>query len=181
MLAVIQSAVHLAYDYDTIRLPVQKPYSETTNNPHNAILSPRDLLRKDLPQRAMAGVIRCLALAVLGPLVYSLFLRRMVWEWTSFAVRASGYIPKSSLTPPSSPPYRFSLIGRSIVSAYLLLILWETASVAFEAFFAQEPLKSGWPLTNECKDQNGTLLTGLKSKRDIPKVVLPILSPAQNR
>lgn len=175
LLAVIQSLVHLVYDYDQIRLPAPKPYSKSpSRGPDNAVLSPRERLRSDLPQRAQAAVLRCLALAVLGPLVYSLFLRRMVWEWTSFAVRVSNYIPKSSSAPPSTPPYRFPLIVRSVLSGYLLVILWETAAVAFEAFFAQEPLKSSVPLTNDCRDQNGTLLTGLKSKREIPQVVHPV-------
>lgn len=49
------------------------------------------------------------------------------------------------------------------------MFTWETTSFFFSAFLSEEPLKKDQPLSAGSKDPNGTLLTGLKAKRDVVK------------
>ena len=172
MLAAVQSWVHLVCDYDKIVMRVSSPHpTDPSGGRDLAVPSPQQRMRRTLPHRAQLGFLRCLSLAVVGPVVYSIFFRRTVWSWTSFFVRISGYIPRSPSEPPSTPPYQFSLLVRLVAACFLLVMLWETAAATFEAFFAQEPVRNFVPLTNRCRDQNGALLTGLKSKRYVSKVI----------
>ncbi len=50
------------------------------------------------------------------------------------------------------------------------MIMWEFANAAFGVFVSQEPLKKGRPLTDDTKDSNGSLLAGLKAKKNFPRV-----------
>lgn len=49
------------------------------------------------------------------------------------------------------------------------MLTWETTSFFFSALLSQEPLKKGMPLSTGSKDPNGTLITGLRAKRDVVK------------
>ncbi len=49
------------------------------------------------------------------------------------------------------------------------MFTWETTSFFFSTFLCQEPLKKDQPLSAGSKDSNGTLITGLKAKRDVVK------------
>jgi nucleoporin NDC1 len=57
-----------------------------------------------------------------------------------------------------------------LVEGTLLVALWQFVNTAFDLYIAQEPLKSNQPITSESKDPNGTLLNGLKSKKEAVKV-----------
>ncbi len=49
--------------------------------------------------------------------------------------------------------------------------MWMLGNSAFSIFLVKEPLKNGKPLTSEAKDQNGSLLNGLKSKKPVIKAL----------
>lgn len=49
------------------------------------------------------------------------------------------------------------------------MLCWQTANLFFSIFIGKEPLKRGQPLTSEAKDPNGSLLTGLKGKKEAVK------------
>ncbi|KAI9848179.1 MAG: hypothetical protein M1837_000853 [Sclerophora amabilis] len=170
MLAVMQSCIHLMRDYDCVELPVPKGASSSSQalRAQSAAL-PLDVLRNTLPRRGQASLLRCLSLIILGPIIYSLFLRRTTWSWTLFFAKIFWNLPRSSSTPPSLPPYHISLIYRSVTSGFLLVLLWEITNLTFNAYLAQEPLKRERPLTDDSRDPNGSLLTGLNAQRDVPK------------
>ncbi len=117
-----------------------------------------------------AAVILSMSMIVTGPVIYSLVIRETAWNWTLFFAKLLWKLPRSS-NPPDVPPYHISLILRSVFAGFLLVLLWEVSNVVFGAYVAQEPLKKGHPLTDDSKDPNGSLLTGLKAKKDVPKVI----------
>ncbi|KAI9887626.1 MAG: hypothetical protein M1823_000610 [Watsoniomyces obsoletus] len=170
-LAFFQSFVHLINDYDRISLPVPKPSSKSPADPITyRSSSPYDQILRGLLRRVPAGLFRCLSMVIFGPIIYSLFFRRMIWDWTFTFVKPFLGLPRSSALLPSYPPfYSMWLIIRLVCGSFMLVFLWEASVVAFEATFAQEPLKQDIPLTTTSKDPNGTLVTGLKSKRDVPQ------------
>lgn len=57
-----------------------------------------------------------------------------------------------------------------ITEGTLLVVLWEFVNKTFDVYIAQEPLKNDLPITNDSTDPNGSLLNGLKSKKDTVRV-----------
>ena len=170
-LALMQSCLHLYYDYDRVHLPVTKIKPESTSHQHpHIVVQPLAQLKERLPLLMQRAIPRALLIIVLGPVVYSLFVRRIAWSWSMFFAKMFWNIPKS-LEPPKMPPYHISILFRSITSSFLLIVLWELSNAAFEAYVAQEPLKMDRPLTADSRDPNGSLLTGLKAKKEVPRVL----------
>lgn len=170
----MQSCLHLYYDYDRVHLPVTKTQPEGASDqlPH-IVVPPLAQLRARLPFLMQRAIPRALLIIVLGPIVYSLFIRRMAWSWSMFFAKLFWNIHKSS-EPPKMPPYHISILFRSITSSFLLIVLWEISNATFEAYVAQEPLKMDRPLTADSRDPNGSLLTGLQAKREVPRVCFPV-------
>ncbi|KAI9828562.1 MAG: hypothetical protein M1819_006554 [Sarea resinae] len=169
VLAVLQSGLHLYYDYDRVLIPTVKPKpSSATEQNATALTPPLTQIRSALPKLAQTSVFRALIVVMLGPIIYPLFMRQTAWNSTLLIAKVLWALPKSS-SPPKIPPYHISLLWRSLVSGSLLMFLWAISNAIFSAYVAQEPLKKGRPLTDESKDPNGSLLNGLKAKREIPK------------
>jgi len=173
-LALMQTCLHLYYDYDRVHLSVTKTKSESGSDqgPH-IVVPPLVQLRARLPLLMQQAIPRALLVVILGPVVYSLFVRQMAWSWSMFFAKMFWNIPKS-MDPPKMPPYHISILFRSFTSSFLLIVLCETSNATFEAYVAQEPLKMDKPLTADSRDPNGSLLTGLKAKREVPRVCLPL-------
>ena len=57
----------------------------------------------------------------------------------------------------------------TIMTGFLLSFTWEACSLLFITYLGREPIKKDKPLSAASKDPNGTLLNGLKAKRDIVK------------
>lgn len=78
--------------------------------------------------------------------------------------------PRSAADPPGViPDLGFGLLIRTAISGALLTFCWQFANLFFSMFISKEPLKLGQPLTAEAKDPNGSLLTGLKAKKETVK------------
>ncbi|KAI9716006.1 MAG: hypothetical protein M1812_005640 [Candelaria pacifica] len=105
---------------------------------------------------------------IVGPIIYSVFIRETAWNWTLFFAKLLWRLPQSS-NPPTVPPYHISFIVRSVFAGFLLVLLWEVSNTVFGAYVAQQPLKKGHPLTDDSRDPNGSLLTGLRAKKDVLK------------
>ena len=166
----MQSCLHLFYDYDRVHIPVTKTKPQTASDQPSAIaVQPLAQLRTKLPHLVQVAIPRALSIMILGPIVYSLFVRRMAWSWSLFLARIFWNLPKGS-EPPKIPPYHISVLFRSVTASLLLIILWEFSNATFEAYVAQPPLKIDRPLTADSRDPNGSLLTGLKAKKEVAKV-----------
>ena len=169
MLAIVQSFLHIYYDYDEVILPTQKIRNPTSiKDPHRAI-SPLMQLRKTIPSLWQGAVARTCATSLLGPVFYAVFIRRTAWTWTLYFARLVWDVPRAS-EPARIPPYHISLILRSATSGFLLITLWELSNAVFTSYVSQEPLKGGNPLTDDSGDPNGSLLNGLKAKKELSKV-----------
>jgi nucleoporin NDC1 len=192
LLGLIQATRHLAVDYDQIAIPTwiddaasQKPEQASSgSNASASLLSKLPPTLQLLAGRSTGIAHRALKLTVVGILfvtlpVYFLVLRRTVWSWTYMVGRAF-----YGQLPPSAPPTGLLNFGRlawqAFFGAFLLALLWEFSNATFAVYVAQPPLKKGQPLTNEIKDvrgvllhrskdPNGSLITGLKSKREVPR------------
>lgn len=170
MLALVQTGVHLAHDYDRVDMPAHKTDKHNTSRkPEEAAVEAPTPGKKVLSQ--MQGVfMRCftrnLVLSIVAPNIYSIFIRRTAWSYTMmFAKHFLFYnLPKSSALP-SIGPFHSKLMLRAFCGGLLLSLMWEIANLVFSTYVAQEPLKNDRPITYESKDPNGSLLTGLNGKK----------------
>jgi len=169
MLATTQALIHLYYDYDKVVLPISKLRAEGPADKPTDVEPPTARVKRDLPVAMRSSIARAVATSIVGPFVYALLVRPFAWPWSLYLARLFWSIPKDS-APPRFPPYHISLILRSATAGVLLLCLWDLSNAAFSAFVAQEPLKNGKPLTDDSRDPNGSLLNGLKSKKEAPRV-----------
>jgi nucleoporin NDC1 len=169
ILAATQALMHLYYDYDIVVLPIPKLKAGGSVDKPTDVEPPTARLKRDAPVALRSSIARAVATSIVGPFVYALLIRPFAWPWSLYLARLFWSIPKDS-APPRFPPYHISLILRSATAGMLLLCLWDLSNEAFSAFVAQEPLKKGRPLTDDSRDPNGSLLNGLKSKKEAPRV-----------
>lgn len=168
MLAILQAALHLYVDYDWIFLPLTGEITGVHQRPLLAV-PPVTQLKEAAPSLIRRVIIRSVLIALLGPFVYAIFIRRTAWRWALSCARMFWDMPAAAEMS-YIPPYHITLIIRSAVSSAFLVLLWESSNALFSAYVAQEPLTDGALLTDGSNDPNGSLLTGLKSNKDVVKV-----------
>ncbi|KAF2872410.1 nucleoporin protein Ndc1-Nup [Massariosphaeria phaeospora] len=173
-LAIAQATVHLWKDYDKINVPGLKPKKErkeespATESAARSVKLSRELVQKVIPVGAQIGIVVSVTLLA-GTAVYFAVLRNYIWDWHyGFAKRLVSLSRTSK--PTGLVPY-LPLVGMFLVQGTLLTTLWEFANKTFDLYVSQEPLKKDNPITNDSKDPNGSLLNGLKSKKDDVKAI----------
>ncbi|KAF6816806.1 nuclear envelope protein [Colletotrichum sojae] len=161
--AVVQSLFHFHYDEDKIIIDVSrrengdpKSTGDTSATLKNVVSEIPAILSQAV-QRALTDILVCF-------LAYFLFLRSWTWGWALVFLRPFYNLPKTNMLPPGQPADVY-LVWRCFSAGFLLYSIWKTANHAFSTFMVKEPLKNGKPLTSESKDPNGSLLSGLKSKK----------------
>lgn len=171
MLAFLQAVLHLCYDYDRAFLPTADCKAKNRSNYRaHIVLAPIEQLKIAAPSLVQRVLLRATLAAISGPFIYATFIRRTAWGWALFLARMLWDMP-AAVDLSYMPPYHISLLLRSLGSGFLLILLWESSNTIFSAFVAQEPLKNGQPLTDESRDPNGTLLNGLKARKEVVKVL----------
>ena len=180
MFAIVQSLLHLQYDYDKIALPIspfevdsiilQTPGIPVWFASRVQILKPMFLWdASNLPKSISQNVVlRTICISLSAPFIYGIFVRRTAWSWSLSFASLVWDLPASRLS--YIPPHYPSLVYRSVTAGILLNLLWQSSNVLFTAYVAHEPLKKEQPLSSESKDPTGTLLNGLKSKKEVSTV-----------
>jgi nucleoporin NDC1 len=172
VLAVAQSGIHLWKDYDKIDVPAMKPKKErddaTAATPTRRGPKPREVLRSLFLGLATKSSSLAAAVSIGGLVLYYAGIRNPLWSYYYSFCRYLWSLSKTS-TPSGLAPF-LPLCFMFLVEGTLLVVLWEFINKAFDLYIAQEPLKNDQPITNDSKDPNGTLLNGIKSKKDANKV-----------
>ena len=171
-LAVVQTAAHLWEDYDSIRVPAMKPRKNnddsTTAVPSGTSSKPRQILVKMLPSLFLTSGILTASSLVGGTFLYFIGPRHLIWDYYYSFSRT--FISLSKTSKPTGVAPFMPLAWGFLLEGSLLVSLWQFVNKAFDLYIAQEPLKNNQPITNDSKDPNGTLLNGLKSKKEAVKV-----------
>ncbi|KAF2480011.1 nucleoporin protein Ndc1-Nup [Neohortaea acidophila] len=175
-LALLQTSAHLLRDEDGLSIP-QKD-EDWTKKAASKLPEPLQELRERMP-RILIHTFQLLCGLVVAVPIYWLFIRKSIWPW--FSVFAGLFF--SGLSSDSSPPgpkHQGSLSIHTFASSILLITLWNISNAVFTIFVIQPPLRREQPLTTEMKDAqgnistrsrdpNGSLLNGLKSKKEVTK------------
>jgi nucleoporin NDC1 len=178
-LAAAQTCLHLYNERDTVVLMKELKDKQLTADEGTQPSAPIDELKQTLP--AIAG--RCTKLVVLGLVtigpIYWVLLRSTAWSWAYFFGRLFfRNLPKSAT--PAGFIHLPGLIWQGLSSCFMMVFLWEISNTVFAVYVSQPPLKKENPLTSEIKDNagsyivksqdpNGSLLNGLKSKKEVPR------------
>ncbi|KAF2471607.1 uncharacterized protein BDR25DRAFT_260073 [Lindgomyces ingoldianus] len=165
-LSVVQTVIHLWNDYDNIEVPGLRPKQERKDgesSPTAKAKAIHDRLLQKLWQIVPRAFATMLSTYGVGSVVYFLGLRWVLWQWHYWGARFLVSLAKTS-KPTGLPPF-FTLSAMFVAEGTLLALLWEFANSTFDIYISEEPLKKDKPITSESKDPNGSLLNGLKSKK----------------
>ncbi|GJC82551.1 nucleoporin NDC1 [Colletotrichum liriopes] len=160
--AVVQAVFHFYHDNDKLIIDVSRSEGGEVKVSGDASLNK---VLGEVPAILIQSSVRCLSVAPIAGVVHMMFLRSFIWGWALFFLRPFYNIPRTNMLPPTQP-WDLPLLFRCAVAGFLINVVWKTANHAFSTFMVKPPLKNGKPLTSESKDPNGSLLNGLKSKKD---------------
>jgi nucleoporin NDC1 len=170
LLAFCQIGIHIYKDYSSVHLPVSAPTKTPTPDNRTHKLPPTSIrIQHALPEVLQRCGITCAMIATLGPFIYALFLRQTFWSWHLRFAKLIYSLARSDARPTGYPPSSPKFMLHSFGAGFLLMLTWETTSLFFSILLSQEPVKKDQPLSTSSKDPNGTLITGLKAKRDVVK------------
>jgi nucleoporin NDC1 len=163
-LSCVQTLFHLVGDYDKLSLPSRKSLST------QGIIDPKVRVLQKLGKIITASCIKLILSLGVGTLLYFAAFRHAAWncffvttKYMFFWTRRAG--PKGPV-----PDAFLDLLSRSLFAEFAILLLWDWTNAVFSEYIAEPPLKKGKPLTDDSKDPNGSLLGGLRAKRQMAKV-----------
>ncbi|KAF2692180.1 hypothetical protein K458DRAFT_285450 [Lentithecium fluviatile CBS 122367] len=165
-LAVVQAIIHLWHDYDRIELPALKPNSDReAAAKKEPATRPSQALSQKLKPMGMLALILSIFTSVAGSAFYFLGFRHFLWEHYYNVARRVVSLSRTRTQPVGLPPF-FPLVLMFITEGTLLTLIWQFSNKAFDVYISQPPLKKDKPITSESKDPNGSLLNGLKAKKE---------------
>lgn len=172
-LAICAASVHLYSGQSNLYLPVSRVASSPT--PENALQSthPLESVPSQLSTKVKTIWIRIgavLVYTIISPFVYSPpLIRWTFWSTHLFFAKIYFNISHADSTYRGYPPLGVRYLLANFLAGLLLVLTWETTTFILLRSLTQEPTKSGLPLSSFSKDPNGTLLNGLRAKRDVVK------------
>jgi nucleoporin NDC1 len=161
ILALVQTGVHLWYDYDRISMPELKIERGVPSEQAKSLVErPSVQMKAKLPGIAMGAVQRALLMTCIAPFIYAMIIRQSAWSWSLMFAKMIWNLPKSTAMP-AITPFHVHILWRTFTGGIMLIMMWEIANTAFTINVAQEP--------------NGSLLLGLKAKRLQTRVSTSVL------
>lgn len=171
MLAIFQSCLFLHGDLGSLKISIGRHSPDSKSSVQDT--HPKVPAKRQVQENGISMVIYCLAIsgvtALIGPFIYGLTIRQWLWKFHLTFAKLFWNLSRANARAPGYPPLNPFLILRSFEIGFLLMSLWMATTVIFNLLLDQEPLKKGLPLSAGSKDPSGTLLNGLKAKRDVVK------------
>lgn len=174
MLALGAAGAHLYSGRSSLRIPISRlPPSSASPDLANQSTHPLESrftqIKKSLGPALWRSARDAAIGIVLGPFIYSLLLRQLLWGSHLAFAKIWFNLSRANAYPSGYPPLGVPYLFRSYFAGFLLLFTWDMSASLFLIYLKQEPTRLGLPLSASSKDPNGTLLTGLKAKRDVVK------------
>lgn len=172
-LALCYAAFHIYQGNSSLNIPISglpsKPTTGELSQPTH-LLEPKttQFFRKISPILTASAGISGVAIVV-APFTNGIFLRNLFWQLHLALAKPFFNLSRANARPIGYPPLGLFYLFQCLLAGFCLVLSWEVTSALFLMFLNQGPEKSGKPLSAASKDPNGTLLTGLKAKRDVVK------------
>lgn len=173
VLAIGYAGHHLYAGKSAFIVPVSKLPANPAQEGSNYSTHPLDSIQTRLQESLMTSLSRTSVAAsfLLGGAVAlnTLWLRQPLWQLHLMLAKPFFNLSRANAQPTGYPPLNLVFLGRSLLAGVLMVLTWELTSLLFLTYLTQEPTKAGLPLSSASRDPNGTLLNGLKAKRDVIK------------
>ena len=173
LLAVGYAGVHLYRGKSFLGVPVSRLPSTSTAENKAQDSHPFEPIQMQLQRRLGPALFQTACVSgitiILTPFVYGIFLRNLFWQVHLALAKPFFNLSRANARPMDYPPLGPTYLLNCLCAGFLLVLTWQLTTILFLTYLAQEPTKSGLPLSAASKDPNGTLLTGLKAKRDVVK------------
>ena len=166
LLGVTHAVRHLYYSHSTIHIPVSPAPTPQSKDIRTHPFEDRyTQLKRQMLQVLIRSVASSVAMSLTGPFIYSIFLRQTMWTIHLSLAKPFWNLSRNSARTTGLPPI-FGTMHITMLTGFLLAFTWEVSSLLFRTYLRKEPLKKDLPLTAVSKDPNGTLLNGMRAKRD---------------
>ena len=170
MLAITQSALHLYQDRSALSIPTSGPPTPQDNDQRtHPIPSIQVQIQNMLPDTLTRCLTATTATSLAAPFIYTFLLRQPLWQLHLLMAKPFFSLSRADAYASGIPALYPPFLVRVFFAGLLLTVTWELSSLLFVTYLRQEPLKKGVPLSAGSKDPNGTLLNGLRAKRDVVK------------
>jgi nucleoporin NDC1 len=170
ILALVQVVYHLTADLDEVILPLDKLSAQSSGSRLRAAVP------LALPKMVVIAFTKSWVAMFVGLLGYYNIYRYALWNWAFSALRFTYDFPRNSAPRRTGVPGLINVEFKFLFHAFLLTFIWEITNYVFTIMIAERPMKKDQPITQDSKDPNGTLLSGLRSRRQFWKVVYTIFS-----
>ena len=171
LLAFGYAGVHLYRGSSSLRIPVSRLSTTPATEAKAQDTHPLDPIMAQLQQKIGSAILWSVGVSgvtiVFAPFIYGIFLRNSFWQLHLVLAKIFSNLSRVNAQPIGYPPLGPAYLFRCLCAGFLLVLTWEITSMLFLTYFNREPTKSGLPLSASSKDPNGTLLTGLKAKREV--------------
>lgn len=171
VLAVGYAGVHIYRGNSFLRIPVSRLPTTHAAEAKAQDTHPLESIQKQLQHRIIPVLVESISVSgagiILAPFVNGIFLRNILWQAHLALAKPFFNLSRANAHPIGYPPLGLTYLFRCLFTGFLLVLTWEITSILFLIYLNQEPTKSALPLSAASKDPNGTLLTGLKAKRDV--------------
>lgn len=164
--------LHIGRDRGRLELPsvnvwlllleIGQARSRETPTDDNAQVPPKVALKKQAPTIIANAIFLAIITAFTSPITY-FFFRSGIWHYTLVIARAFFWLNRSSTVPSWTFASLVAMFFRSFWICLLLGCIWESAHIAFNVYFTEEPIKDGKTISEKSPDPNATLVSGLKS------------------
>ena len=125
-------------------------------------------MKEHMPRLLIRTVAATLLSSLAAPFIYTILLRQVMWKAHLSLVKPFYNMSRSNARVTGLPPI-FGTLHVTFITGCFLGFTWEMCSLLFRTYLCNEPTKKDVPLSAVSKDPNGTLLNGLKAKRDTVK------------
>ena len=171
LLALAYAGVHLYCGNSSLLIPVSKMPTTANADPTASGTHPLEPISVQLQRRVMSALKTSAGVAgitiVVAPFINGLFFRNLFWQLHLAMAKPFFNLSRANARPIGYPPLGLTYLLQCLFAGFLLVLTWEITTILFLTYIKQEPTRSGLPLSASSKDPNGTLLTGLKAKRDV--------------
>ena len=169
MLGLAQAIQHLYLGRSNLHIPIAPPPTpQATDRRTHPISDSFTQIKAEVPWVLGRSALSSAVAAALGPFIYSLFLRQIMWQAHLSLAKPWFNLSRSNARATGFPPL-LGILLPSFIAGVFLNITWEMTTILFLVSFRKPPTKKDIPLSSMSKDPNGTLLTGLKARKGLTK------------
>lgn len=151
VISLVAAVLHVALDVDRLVFTFQ-----------DANLSAKERIVSTVPGLVQKAAVFSVGLNIVFPIIY-LLSRSKIWYFCLPIVRR--FVTLHHTDTYSGFPLSFGMFFNMVLAGFLLSFSWLFANMAFGIYMTLGPSHRGELISSKSSDKNGTLVTGLRSKK----------------